>query len=60
MKRTYTEADISRAIEAVFKGLSANQAAKDWGIPRRTLLNRLHGKQSHSIAHVDLQCLSQV
>ena len=51
--RTYTESDIAGAIEEVFNGTSAKKAAETWGIPRRTLLDRLHGAQACTEAHID-------
>ena len=51
----YTEKDIENAIRS---GVSNHQAAKQYGIPRSTLIERLRGRNSRTIANSDQQKLS--
>ena len=60
MPRTYTEEDVSGAIDAVSNRLSAKKALKEWGIPYHMLTNRLHSAEPHSVAHSHQQRLSDV
>ncbi|KAM4054339.1 Tc5 transposase DNA-binding domain-containing protein [Hirsutella rhossiliensis] len=55
----YTESDIHSALEAIANGGSAKKAARDWGVPRATLYNRMHGHECRKDAFSALQRLSQ-
>ncbi|EXU94474.1 helix-turn-helix and Tc5 transposase DNA-binding domain protein, partial [Metarhizium robertsii] len=59
MKITYTEHDISQALEAVANGKSIRKASTEWGVPRATLFNRMHGRECRKDAFSSLQRLSQ-
>jgi len=48
--KPYLEEDLLAAIEAVGNGASQREASSEWGIPRSTLQNRLHGTQSQLAA----------
>ena len=54
----YTKEDLYNAISAVMGGVSRNQAAKQWGVPRSTLLGRLRGSNSKEQVNSDRQKLS--
>ncbi|KAK6221470.1 transposase [Colletotrichum tabaci] len=54
----YTEYEINQAIEAVGKGMSLRKASIEYGIPKTTLRDRLHGTQPREIAFEDYQRLS--
>jgi DDE superfamily endonuclease/helix-turn-helix, Psq domain/Tc5 transposase DNA-binding domain len=54
----YTEEDLSQALIAVTNGQSMRKAAIQWGVPRTTLYNRLHGHESRKEAYSGLQRLS--
>ncbi|KAK8086811.1 transposase [Apiospora phragmitis] len=58
--RSYTESDISAAIQDVSSGKSIHKAALHWGIPRSTLISRLHGRQSRRESKSAYQKLSPV
>ncbi|KAK8869161.1 transposase [Apiospora arundinis] len=60
MVRLYTEDDISAAIKDVAGGKSIHKAALYWGIPRSTLISRLHGRQSRRESKSTYQKLSPV
>lgn len=60
MVRSYTESDISAAIQDVSSGKSIHKAALHWGIPRSTLISRLHGRQSRRESKSAYQKLSPV
>ncbi|KAM4063975.1 Tc5 transposase DNA-binding domain-containing protein [Hirsutella rhossiliensis] len=53
------ESDIHSALEAIANGGSAKKAARDWGVPRATLYNRMHGHECRKDAFSALQRLSQ-
>lgn len=55
----YTEADLQQAIIEVKNGSSIKQAAEKWGVPRRTLGNRMNGSEPRGKAHQHQQRLSQ-
>ncbi|KAM4067714.1 Tc5 transposase DNA-binding domain-containing protein [Hirsutella rhossiliensis] len=55
----YTESDIHSALEAIANGGSAKKAARDWGVQRATLYNRMHGHECRKDAFSALQRLSQ-
>jgi hypothetical protein len=55
---TYTEEVLQLAIQAVRDGLSQHQAAKQYGIPRTTLHDRLRGSLSIQAAKEPSQRLS--
>jgi len=55
----YTESDIHHALEAVASGGSIKKASRDWGVPRATLYNRMHGHECRKDAFSSLQRLSQ-
>ena len=55
---SYTENDLQQAVSAVLGGVSRHQAAKQWGIPRSTLLGRLRGSNSKEQVNSDRQKLS--
>lgn len=59
MKVAYTEHDISQALEAVANGKSIRKASTEWGVPRATLFNRMHGRECRKDAFSSLQRLSQ-
>ncbi|OAQ61378.1 transposase [Purpureocillium lilacinum] len=59
MAPQYTEYDISQALEAVANGQSVRKASAEWGVPRMTLFNRLHGHECRKDAFSPLQRLSQ-
>ncbi|KAK8007228.1 hypothetical protein PG989_001218 [Apiospora arundinis] len=60
MVRLYTEDDIPAAIKDVAGGKSIHKAALYWGIPRSTLISRLHGRQSRRESKSTYQKLSPV
>jgi len=60
MKPQYTDFDLNSALEAVAGGQSLRKAALEWGIPRSTLRNRVHGHESRQEGAQDLQRLSPV
>ncbi|KAM4063872.1 Tc5 transposase DNA-binding domain-containing protein [Hirsutella rhossiliensis] len=55
----YTESDIHSALEAIANGGSAKKAARDWGVLRATLYNRMHGHECRKDAFSALQRLYQ-
>ena len=57
---SYTENALTAAIDAVNAGTPVKRAARDYGIPRATLQDRLAGRQSKTIAHTLQQKLSFV
>ncbi len=54
----YTEDQLRNAISAVEMGMPARKAAREYGIPRSTLLHRLGGSVSRQLAHDDQKALS--
>ncbi len=56
--KKYTEADLQDALDAIANSLSIYKAAKEWGIPRTTIRNRINGQQSRNEAFASLQRLS--
>jgi Tc5 transposase DNA-binding domain/helix-turn-helix, Psq domain len=58
--KSYAEEDLESAVEAVKMGRSIRKAALEWGVPRATLHDRIHGTQSRPIAFSRMQRLSQV
>jgi 4-hydroxybenzoate polyprenyltransferase len=56
----YAENDMQQAMQAVANGQSIKSAAAQWGIPRTTLLDRLHGAESRKDAFACHQRLSPV
>ncbi|KAK4072843.1 hypothetical protein Purlil1_13223 [Purpureocillium lilacinum] len=59
MAPQYTEYDISQALEAAANGQAVRKAAAEWGVPRMTLFNRLHGDECRKDEFSPLQRLSQ-
>ena len=57
---SYTENALTAAVDAVNAGTPVKRAARDYGIPRATLQDRLAGRQSKTIAHTSQQKLSPV
>ena len=55
----YTEESIQQALAAVRAGALKHQAAKLYGIPRSTLINRLRGSVTRKQANSDQQALSK-
>ena len=55
----YTEEDINSTIDAVLDGQSLRSAAKNYGVPRQTLSDRILGRQTHQDASEDHQRLSK-
>ena len=60
MKPSYTQQDLDRAIEAIAGGQSIRKAATNWGIPRSTLQDRIHGTESRQETFEGQQRLSAV
>lgn len=56
----YTEDDIAAAIQDVRNGKPIRRAAKDWGVPKTTLIDRLSGRESSREAAISQQRLSPV
>ena len=54
----YTEFDVQEALDSIANGQSIKKAAVLWGIPRATLYNRLHGRESRKEAFTGHQKLS--
>jgi DDE superfamily endonuclease/Tc5 transposase DNA-binding domain/helix-turn-helix, Psq domain len=57
-KKPYSEVELSQALIAVTNGQSINKASADWGIPKETLRDRLHGTTTHQIGAQRLQRLT--
>ena len=55
----YTEDDVQKAIDDVNSGVPKAVAARTHGVPRTTLLGRLHGSETRDIANEDNQKLSK-
>ena len=55
---SYTEADVAAAIDDILDGKGIRLAARDHGIPRTTIANRIKGIDTHQKASQDLQRLS--
>lgn len=47
MKNDYLEDDLQEALRAIVNGASIRKASLDYGVPRSTLHNRIHGGISH-------------
>ncbi len=60
MRPSYTEEDVQRALADVAKGRSVRKAGLDWGVPRGTLQDRIHGRVSRKEASEPSQRLSPV
>ena len=58
MKPQYTQEDLDSALQAIAGGQSVRKAALEWGIPRSTLHDRVHGTECHTEAAQDQQRLS--
>ena len=58
MKPQYTQDDLDMALQAIAGGKSVRKAALEWGIPRSTLQDRVHGTETHHEAAEDQQRLS--
>ncbi|KAJ2965947.1 hypothetical protein NQ176_g10376 [Zarea fungicola] len=57
--RTYTEEDITTALDAIKNGhLTEAESAKRYGIPRQTIVGRLRAKKARKAAHAPFQRLS--
>jgi hypothetical protein len=56
--KQYTEEDLQDALNAIANGMSKSRAAKEWGIPRPTLINRINGANPRKEAFSSLQRLS--
>ena len=56
----YTEDDVAAAIQDVRNGKPIRRAAKDWGVPKTTLIDRLSGRESSREAAISQQRLSPV
>jgi hypothetical protein len=54
----YTEYDLGQAILSVTNGQSIRKAALNWGVPRATLHQRIHGRESRKEAFTGMQRLS--
>lgn len=54
----YTEDDLKTAISSVAAGLSIRKAAQQWGVPRSTVRERIHGSQTREKAYERWQRLS--
>ncbi|KJZ69105.1 hypothetical protein HIM_11512 [Hirsutella minnesotensis 3608] len=54
-----TEPDIHQALQAIANGVSVRKASKQWGVPRATLYDRMHGRECRKAAFSPLQRLSQ-
>ena len=55
---SYSEADVTAAIDDILDGRGIRLAARDHGIPRTTIGNRIKGMDTHQKASQDLQRLS--
>ena len=60
MKPAYTEADVQRALLDIATGKSLRKAGLDWGVPRSTLSDRIHGRISRAEAQEPYQRLSPI
>jgi hypothetical protein len=60
MRPSYTEEDVQRALADVAKWRSVRKAGLDWGVPRGTLQDRIHGRISRKEASEPSQRLSPV
>ena len=58
--KQYTEYDIENALIDVDNGISVRKAAREHGVPRSTLMDRLAGALPSSIAFQTFQALSPV
>ena len=56
--KSYSEQDISDALQSIENGTSVRQASLKFGIPRATLSNRTNGGQSHKTSAQDQQRLT--
>ncbi|KAK8041339.1 hypothetical protein PG994_014346 [Apiospora phragmitis] len=54
----YSEKELQEALDYIANGTPIKQAAREYGIPRSTLQNRLKGQHSRSEGAADLQRLS--
>jgi hypothetical protein len=57
--KKYSEDDLQQALQAFANGQSLRKASLKWGVPRRTLQDRLTGTQPRRLAFAPLQRLSQ-
>lgn len=58
MVKQYSEDDVQDALTAIANGSSVRDAAKEWGIPRSTIQNRIRGCQQRKEAFSSFQRLS--
>src|SRR6266536_2148267 len=54
----YTEADIQNVLTDIANGVPTQTAAKNHGVPRTTLRDRISGSQNHRSAYSNMQRLS--
>lgn len=48
-KKPYSKDDLEQALEAIKNGMAIKKASRDFGIPRGTLQNRVHGRTKKSV-----------